>query len=332
LKKIVSIVLVLVILSVMPLTLAGCQREEDERVIRLNEVTHSIFYAPQYLALALGYFEDAGITIELTNGAGADNTMTALLTGEADVGLMGPESAIYVYLEGRQNYAKVFGQLTKRDGSFLVGRTAQEDFDWTGLEGKEILMGRRGGMPAMILQYILNQNGYQDGVNITMNYDVQFGLLAGAFTGGLADYVPLFEPVASTIQSENQGYIVTGIGLASGEIPYTCYIATQSYISENGQLLTDFLDCIYRATQYLNSHDNTHLAQLLEPYFVGTDVEMIALALDNYKTYDTWMTTPVMQETSWNRLLDILENAGELESRVEFEDLVDNSLAQLVSQ
>lgn len=326
-RKFLAIFFALLLVAALPLSLCGCANNK-EGVIRLNEVTHSVFYAPQYLALALGYFEEVGIEIELTNGAGADNTTTALLTGEADIGLMGPESTLYVYLQGREDYLQVFGQLTKRDGSFLVGRNAETNFDWSNLNGKEILMGRRGGMPAMILQYVLNKKGYTDGVNITMNYDIQFGLLAGAFTGGTADYVPLFEPVASQLQANGQGYIVTGIGRDSGEIPYTCYIATKSFIKENGKLLENFLNCIYKATLYLNSHDNTHIAELIAPYFVGTEKHLLVAALDNYKAFDTWKTTPVMNESSWELLQDVLENADELDRRVDFETLVNTEIAE----
>lgn len=325
-KKIICVTLVALLLIAFPLTLCACGEEKDN-VIRLNEVTHSVFYAPQYLAMALGYFEEEGLKIELTNGAGADKTMTALVTGEADIGLMGPEPGIYVYLEGRKDYIVVVGQLTKRDGSFLVGRNNEPNFDWSNLEGKEILMGRRGGMPAMILQYVLNNHGYKDGVNIKMNYDVQFGLLAPAFTGGTADYVPLFEPTASQIVANDQGYIVDGIGRESGEIPYTCYMATKSYVSKNSVKIEKFLRSIYRATQYLNSHDNNEIADLILPYFTGSTKAMIVSALDRYKAYDTWMTTPVMKEESYTKLQDILQNAGELKQRVDFNILVDNSMA-----
>ncbi|MEG1527610.1 MAG: ABC transporter substrate-binding protein [Clostridia bacterium] len=330
-KKILTFIIALVFIVSVPLGLVACDNQDDG-LIRLNEVTHSIFYAPQYLAIALGYFNEAGLTVELTNGAGADNTMTALLTNEADIGLMGPESSIYVYLEGRKNHPKVFGQLTKRDGSFLVSRNNEPNFDWTNLAGKQILMGRRGGMPAMILQYILNTKGYYDGKNITMNYEIQFGLLGAAFTGGTGDYVPLFEPVASNMESQGKGHIVTGIGLASGEIPYTCYVATSSYIEKNPEKLEKFLSCIYKATKYLTATDNNKLADLLLPYFAGTEKSLIVSALANYKAYDTWMSSPVMQPASWERLLNILENAGELDRRVDFSTLVDNSIANKVSQ
>ena len=222
-KKTIAILLVALLVCVAVVATA-CDKKDN--VVRVNEVTHSLFYMPQYLAMALGYFEEEGLEVEVTNGNGADNVMTALLTGEADIGLMGCEANIYVYLQGKKDYPKVIGQLTKRDGSFLVARTDTENFDYSNIEGSTVLMGRKGGMPAMILQYVLNNKGYTDGVNITMDYSIQFGALGPAFTGGTGDFVPLFEPAASQLVQEGKGYIVSAIGMDSGEIPYTCYTAT----------------------------------------------------------------------------------------------------------
>lgn len=329
-NKKLSLFLVVIILC-FSFTFVGCKDTKDN-VIRLNEVTHSIFYAPQYLAMALGYFEEEGLEIELVNGGGSDNTMTAVLTGEADIGLSGPETTVYVYLQGKQDYPMIIGQLTKRDGSFLLSRENESNFDWSNLENKEILMGRRGGMPAMILQYILNKHGYVDGKNITMNYDIQFNMLAPSFTSGIADYVPLFEPVASSMAAQNKGYIVTGIGRESGEIPYTCYIASQDYISKNPDKIEGFLRAINRATMYLLTNDNQKIADLLLPYFEGTDKSLIVSALDNYKAYDTWVTDPLMTKDSFKRLQDILENAGELSQRVDYEALIYEEIASKIAK
>ena len=189
--------------------LGCCCKKSD--VVRVNEVTHSIFYAPQYLAMALGYFEEEGISIELTNGGGADNVMTALLTNEADIGLLGCEATIYVYLQGKVDYPKIVAQLTNKDGSFLIARKPMENFDYSNLAGSTFLMGRKGGMPAMILQYVLNNHGYTDGVNVTMDYSVQFNMLAPAFSGGTGDFVGLFEPTASQLVKEGKGYDTEGV-------------------------------------------------------------------------------------------------------------------------
>ena len=308
----------------------ACKR--DENVVRLTEVTHSLFYTPQYLAMALGYFEEEGLKVEVSNGSGADNVMTALLTNEADIGLMGCEANIYVYLQGRKDYPKVIGQLTKRDGSFLVGREPVENFDYSNLDGKTVLMGRTGGMPAMILQYVLNNKGYVNGQNITMDYTIQFGALGPAFTGGNGDFVPLFEPSASQLQVEGKGYIVSAIGMDSGEIPYTCYSATPSYLAKNGDKVEKFLRCVWKGTEFAMTHSAKQCAELVAPYFEGTTLELLEMAIANYQKFDVWMTTPVTDVEGFERIQDIMQNAGELQRRVNYGDIVDNTFANKVQQ
>lgn len=308
----------------------ACKR--DENVVRLTEVTHSLFYTPQYLAMALGYFEEEGLKVEISNGSGADNVMTALLTNEADIGLMGCEANIYVYLQGRKDYPKVIGQLTKRDGSFLVGREPVENFDYSNLDGKTVLMGRTGGMPAMILQYVLNNKGYFNGQNITMDYTIQFGALGPAFTGGNGDFVPLFEPSASQLQVEGKGYIVSAIGMDSGEIPYTCYSATPSYLAKNGDKVEKFLRCVWKGTEFAMTHSAKQCAELVAPYFEGTTLELLEMAIANYQKFDVWMTTPVTDVEGFERIQDIMQNAGELQKRVNYGDIVDNTFANKVQQ
>lgn len=327
-KKFLAILCVALISIFAAAIFCGC--ETDDNVIRLNEVTHSLFYTPQYLAMALGYFEEEGLTVEVTNGSGADNVMTALLTNEADIGLMGCESNIYVYLQGKKDYPKIIGQLTKRDGSFLVARTDIENFDYTGIENQTVLMGRKGGMPAMILQYVLNNKGYFDGQNITMDYSIQFGVLAPAFTGGTGDLVPLFEPTASQLVKEGKGYIVSAIGMDSGEIPYTCYTATEKFLSERGEQAEKFLRAVWRGTEYVFSHTAEECAVLVAQYFDGTSLDLIVSAIENYQKYDVWTATPVTDETAFYRIQDIMQNAGELSQRVDYDVIVDNTYANKV--
>lgn len=327
-KKFFLTVMALVIM-LFPLSACG---NKDDGLIRINEVTHSIFYAPLYAAMNLGYFEDEGLTIELTNGGGSDKSMTAVLSNDADVGLMGPETAIYVYLEGKSDYPQIFGQMTKRDGSFLVARENIPNFDYSGMQNKEVIMGRRGGMPAMTLQYILNQKGYTDGQNIKMNYDIQFNLIAPTFANGTGDFVSLFEPTASQLVQEGKGYIVSSIGQASGEIPYTAFMAKKSYIEKNSDKLEKFLNCIYKATNYIMTTDNDTVAEVLAPSFAGTSKSLIAASLENYKDNDTWMATPSMKESSFNRLQDVMQNAGELDARASFDDIVNNSVADKIGK
>ena len=327
-KKIVTIILAIMLVAVLALGIAAC--DKNENVIRLNEVTHSLFYTPQYLAMALGYFEEEGIEVEITNGSGADNVMTALLTNEADIGLMGCEANLYVYLQGKKDYPKVIAQLTKRDGSFLVGRTPVENFDYSNINGSTVLMGRKGGTPAMILQYVLNNKGYVNGTNITMDYSIEFGALGPAFTGGTGDFVPLFEPAASQVVKEGKGYILSAIGMDSGEIPYTCYSVTSNFLSKYPDKVEKFLRAVWKGTEYAMTHTAEDCAKLVQKYFDGTTLDLITAAIKNYQTFDVWMTTPVTNKDAFNRMQDIMENAGELSSRVSYETIVDNSVASKI--
>lgn len=315
-KRILTLIFAAVVAATIPLSLAGCNKSDD--VLRINEVTHSVFYAPMYVADALGYYEDEGFTIELTNGGGADATMAAVLSGGADVGFCGPEAAIYVYLGGSDDQPRVFGQLTKRDGSFLVGREPQDDFDWSDLEGKDILAGRQGGVPAMTFEYVLHQAN----VNATLNYDVAFNMMTAAFESGISDYCTMFEPTASEYQAAGKGYIVASVGQLSGEIPYTCYIAKQSYLDKNADKIEGFLRAVTKATKYVMETDSGTIAALLTPYFDGTSTESLKTSLDSYKAIDAWVDNMAMKEDSFSYLQDIIEAAGELERRVPFADLV----------
>lgn len=327
-KKLIAALLIAVLAIFALAAFAGCKKEEN--TIKLTEVTHSLFYTPQYLALALGYFEEEGLTVEITNGSGADNVMTALLTGEADIGLMGCEANMYVYLQGKKDYPKVIGQLTKRDGSFLVARTEIPDFDYSNIENQTVLMGRKGGMPAMILQYVLNNKGYTNGTNITMDYSIQFGALAPAFTGGTGDLVPLFEPAASQLVKEGKGYIVSAIGMDSGEIPYTCYTATSEFLKKHGDKAEKFLRAVWRGTAYALTHTPQEIATLVAPYFEGTAMDLLVSAVENYQKADVWTTTPVTDKKAFERIQDIMQNAGELSQRVSYDVIVDNTYASRI--
>lgn len=306
------------------LPLSACKKEDGGlKKIRVNEVTHSVFYAPMYIADALGYFEDEGIRIELTNGGGADAVMAAVLSGSADIGFCGPEAALYVLIGGSNNVPTVFGQLTKRDGSFLVSRTDEADtFTWEGLAGKEILAGRKGGVPAMTFEYILNEHGLYDGENVTMNYDINFNYMTAAFESGTADYCTMFEPVASEYEAQGKGYVVASVGEASGEIPYTCYIARENYINDNEDSIKGFLRAVMKGIKYINETDSAAAAELLTSYFDGTGASSLKVSLDSYKAIDAWQTDMTMTEDAFNRLQDVIDNAGELEKRVNFADLV----------
>lgn len=315
-KRLITLITAALFAITLPLALAACNKQD--KVIKINEVTHSVFYAPLYLADALGYFEEEGYKIELTNGGGADATMAAVLSGGADIGFCGPEAAIYVAIGGSDDAPKVFGQLTKRDGSFLVGRSPEPDFDWKSLEGKEILAGRKGGVPAMTFEYVIKTNE----VTCDLNYDVAFNMMTAAFESGIADYCTMFEPVASDYQAAGKGYIVASVGEKSGEIPYTCFMAKQSYINKNGEAVDALLRAVTRAVKYVNETDSTTVANKLAPYFEGTGVSSLKASVESYKRIDAWVTDMAMKEAAFNKLQDVIELAGELSKRVKFGDLV----------
>lgn len=326
-KKII-IFLLTGLLMIMPFS--ACADKNDSKLIKLNEVTHSVFYAPLYVAMENGYFSEEGIEIELTNGGGADASMTAVLSKTADIGLMGPETVIYVYNQGKSDCPKVFGQLTQKDGAFLVSRTENKDFKWTDLRGSEILAGRKGGVPAMTFEYILNELGLEDGKDVTLNYDVQFNLMTSAFLGGTADYCTVFEPTASEYQSNGQWYVVASVGEQAGEVPYTSFIALDSFIKDNQDTLESFLKAIKKAHEFMSKSSDVEIAQAIIKQFPSTSINSIAASVKSYKSINAWKTDLQGTESSFNRLQDIMENAGELETRVPFEKIVDNSIAKKV--
>lgn len=315
-RKILSIFFAAFAALCMPLTFAACSKEVN--VIKINEVTHSVFYAPLYLADALGYFKDEGYEIELTNGGGADSTMAAVLSGSADIGFCGPEAAVYVETGGSSDSPKVFGQLTKRDGSFLVGRQEESNFSWESLSGKEILAGRKGGVPAMTFEYTLKQKG----VTATLNYDVAFNMMTAAFESGVADFCTMFEPTASEYVAAGKGYIVASVGEAAGEVPYTCFAAKQSYIDNYPERIDAVLRSVTKAVKYLNENSSADVANLIASYFDGTGVSSLATAIENYKKIDAWVTDMAMKESAFENLQDIMESAGELTNRVDFDDVI----------
>lgn len=325
-NKLIYFILAAVCTFTVPFAAAGCTKKGNDKVVRINEVTHSVFYAPLYLADALGYFGDEGFEIELTNGGGADATMAAVLSGGADVGFCGPEQAIYVNIGGSKDQPVVFGQLTKRDGSFLVGRKEEPDFKWSNLESKNVLAGRQGGVPAMTFEYILHENG----INATLNYDVAFNMMTPAFESGISDYCTMFEPVASEYQAAGKGYIVASVGQESGEIPYTCFMAKQSYIDAHTDKIEGLVRAITKAVKYVNSADSATVASMLAPYFAGTSEASLKTSVESYKKIDAWVTNMAMKESALTRLQDVMELAGELKRRVSFNDVVNTAIADKI--
>ncbi len=306
-----------------PLGFFGCSKK-NANVIRVSEVTHSVFYAPLYIAINNGYFADYGIEIELSNGGGADKCMTALVSKSAEIALMGPEATIYVANQGKQDMPVVFGQLTKRDGSFIIGRENITNFDWSVLDNKEILGGRRGGVPAMTLEYAIKKNNVQ---NCTINYDVAFDNLTSAFIGGTGDFVTAFEPTASTITANGRGYILASVGAETGEIPYTAFTANRSFIDSNTTMVKNFLKAIIRGYNYLVSADIDDIVAALKPSFDGTSDALLKKSMQAYIAIDSWNSTPVMSEVAYNNLMKIIRDAGTLTEDVPMSKVVDNSIA-----
>ena len=329
-RKLIVIVAIVVliatigIVSVLKNTGSTDETSNGLKTITVSEVTRSVFYAPQYVALAAGYFEEEGLKIDLTTGQGADNVMTAVLSNQVDIGFAGPEASIYVYNEGKEDYAQVFAQLTKTDGSFLVSSQDIQDFEWSDLKGKTVIPGRKGGVPYMTLLYVLKQNGINPQKDLVLDDSIDFDLMASAFSTGKADFVTLFEPTASQIELSGKGYIVASVGESAGEIPYTAYFAKKSYIQENNDIVQSFTDAIYKGQQYVQSHTSYEIAELIKGFFPDTDVNMLANAVESYRNIDAWNTTPFMEEEDFNLLQDIIYDAGELDKYAPYSEVVNN--------
>ena len=272
--------------------------------------------------------EEEGLEIEITTGQGADKVMTAVLAGQSDIGFAGPEASIYVYNEGKEDYCEVFAQLTQKDGSFLVSREPTDNFSWQDLKGKTVIPGRKGGVPYMTFEYVLKQNGINPQTDLILDDSIKFDLMAGAFSGGTADYVTLFEPTATMTEQAGKGYVVASVGEASGEIPYTAYFASKSYIEKNSDIIQKFTNAIYKGQKWVAEHSMKEVAEAIQSFFPDTDVELLATVLQSYKDIDAWKTDPVMKEESYNLLQTVMEEAGELSQRAPFEKVINNSYAQ----
>lgn len=324
--KKISLILVLIILVSLGLT--GCKKETELKTIRLIEVTHSLFYTPQYVAITKGFFEEEGLKIDLINGKGADKCMAALLSNEAEIGFMGPEASVYVYNQGREDYVINFAQLTQRDGSFLVGREKDDNFTFDKLKGKTVIGGRKGGMPEMTLEYVIKSKGLVIGKDVEVRTDIQFDVMAGAFVGGEGDYVTLFEPVAATLEKEGKGYVVASIGKEGGYIPYTCYSSTKKYIEKNPDIIQKFTNALYKGMVWVQEHSSEEVAEAVLPQFPDTDKEVLVTLIERYRAQDSWKPDLIITEEGLNHMMDIMELAGELDKRAEYGKIVTTEFAK----
>jgi len=330
-------VLLAILVCACSFMFVGCGKKDSNK-IRVSEVTHSVFYAPLYVAINNGYFEDEGLEIELTNAGGSDTVMSSLISNSADIGLMGPESVVYVRNNGMQNAPMIFAQLTACDGSFLVGRTDESDtFEWENLKGKHIIAGRKGGMPAMTLQYILNQKGITTGdefgenVDTVLDTSIAFNLTASSFVAGTGDYCTMFEPTASQCEIDNTGFIVSALGDQVSDIPYTCFTATSEYLNKNGGKIDKFMRALKKGYNYLMTATDAQIISSLKPSFNTTSDELILASVKNYIRIGAYASSFVLKESSWNNMLDIIDNAGELTNRVAWNSAVNTSFALKVA-
>lgn len=320
---------IVMLIFTVPLLFCGCKKDEGTlKDVTLNEVAHSIFYAPQYVAIENGYFEEEGINLKLVTGFGADKVMTALISGEAQIGFMGSESSIYAYNEGNSDYAVNFAQLTQRAGNFLVSRKPIDNFSWDMLNGTTILGGRAGGMPEMVLEYILKNNGIDISTDLEIVQNIDFGLTGGAFAGGQGDFTVEFEPHATALEKEGTGYVVASLGVDSGYVPYTAYSAKKSYINKNPEIIQGFTNALQRGMEYVNSHSSEDIAKVIAPQFPDTDADTIAVIVERYKSQDTWKNDLVFSKDSFTLLQDILYEAGVIKEYAPYSDLVDTGFAQ----
>ncbi len=308
-------------------SLSSCKKNNEKIIVRLNEVTHSIFYAPQYVAIEKGFFEEQGLTIQLSNGQGADKSMTALISNSADIALLGTEAGIYVYNEGKENYAVCFAQLTQRAGNFLISRTNDTNFKWEDVKGKEILGGRAGGMPQMVLEYILKQNNIIPFEDVKIIDNIQYGSTSGAFVAGQGDYTIEFEPTASTLEAQGYGYVVASLGIDSGKVPYTVYMTTKNYIKQNSDILQKFTNAIYKGQLWVYSHSPKEIAEIIAPQFKENSIDEIEKIVARYKEQETWIKTPIFEEESLNLIENILKSSNKLSSSIPYEDFINTEFA-----
>ncbi len=315
--------------------LFGCKKDKLKK-ITLVEVARSVFYAPQYVAINKGYFEEEGIKIDLINANGADKVTAALLSGDAQIGLQGPEPTIYLYKNNRTNYLINFAQLTRTDGSFIFGRNPIDNFTLADLKGKTILGGRKGGVPEMTLEYVLKQAGLDVGQDdptkeVNVRTDVAFAAMAGSFLDGEGDFVTLFEPTATALVKENKAYLLGAVADYTGEITYTAYSTSIKYFNENKEIIEKFTRALYKGQQFVEKASDEEIAKEIHGFFSDIDLNDLVEVVKRYRSINAWKFSPVFSEEGFNRLQDIMITAGELDTKVDYQVLVDTTIAKKVT-
>ena len=321
-RKYLILIIILFLFIVAGFFIFNKKEESDLKKVKVAEVAHSIFYAPQYVAHKLGYFEEEGLDVEIILTSGADKVTSAVLSGDVNIGFCGSEATIYVYNEGEKDYLINFAALTKRDGSFLVSREKYDNFTLGDLKGKKIIGGRKGGMPEMTLEWALKQNGIDPKSDVKIDTSIAFAAMSGAFIGGEGDFVSLFEPNALEIEKNGYGYVVASIGELGGVVPYTAYNARKSYILENPDVIEGFTKAIQKGLDYVHNNDSREIAKLLEDYFPNTSIDDLEKLVQRHKDIDSWFNSTSIGEKDFNHIQEIMISAGELKSKVDYKILV----------
>ncbi len=327
-KRIIFPIVSFIIIIITIFLIAIKNKTNDLRKVRLAEVAHSVFYAPQYAAHALGYFEEEGLYVEIVLASGADKVTAAVLSGDVQIGFCGSEATIYVYNQNEKDYLINFAGLTKRDGSFLVSRAKQDNFKLEDLKGSFIIGGRQYGMPEMTLEWILTQNNIIPNKDVKIDTSIAFAAMSGAFIGGTGDYVSLFEPTALQLEKQGFGYVVASLGELGGTIPYTAYNARKSYIENNPEVIQGFSKAIQKGIDYVNTHTDKEVAETILPYFPDVSLNDLEAIVKRYRSIDSWYDTTYINEKDFNHVQEIMANAGVENPYAPFEKLVDNRYAK----
>ncbi|MFD3448711.1 ABC transporter substrate-binding protein [Microbacteriaceae bacterium 4G12] len=318
----------IIVLSIF--TFIACNKKDSMQKVHVGEVTHSLFYAPLYVAMNKGYFKNEGIDIDLQTTAGGDKTMTTLLSGGIDIALVGSETSIYVYSQGAKDPVINFAQLTQTDGTFLVSRKKLSSFNWNALTGTTFLGQRKGGMPQMVGEFVLKKHGVNPKQDLTLIQNVEFANIANAFASGTGDFVQLFEPTASIFEKEGRGFIVASFGAESGKVPYTSFMAKESYLNKNKSTAEKFTRALYKAQQWVDTHSAEEIAKEVEPFFKDTPKDIIVKVIERYKNQHSYATNPILDEEEWINLQNIMKEAGELPKEIPHKTLVNTSISEKV--
>lgn len=297
------------------------EKNDNMNSIKIAEVTHSVFYAPLYVAIEEGYFNEENIDIKLILTPGADKVSAAVLSGDVQIGFAGAESAIYVYEKNEKDYLQIFSGLTKRDGQFILGRKNKKDFSLKDLYGKEILVGRSSGMPALNFLNAL-KNEEIDKNKIKINYNIDFASLSGAFIGNTGDYVNLFEPTALKLEKEGYGYILQSIGLLSGEMPYTTFYARKSYIENNKEIIKSFTKAINKGLEFVKNNDEMKIAKSIYKQFPDLSLNDLSTIIKRYKDADSFLNSSYIEEKLLVNLENLLIDNNLLKDYVPYNDLI----------